>query len=65
MIINIVNNNKVTNNKKSQSLNCKTLLYSLIKDKNYTEYVSLYKNNASILDRNTNIKLFETNYELF
>jgi mannosyltransferase OCH1-like enzyme len=66
MIINIVNNNKVTNNKKSQSLNCKTLLYSLIKDKNYTKYVSLYKNNnASILDIDTNIKLFEANYELF
>lgn len=66
VIINIVNNNKVSKNKKYQSINCKTLLYSLIKGKNYTKYVTLYKNdNRSILDMETNVKLFEPIYELF
>jgi mannosyltransferase OCH1-like enzyme len=66
IIINIVNNNKASKNKKNQSINCKTLLYSLIKDKNYTKYITLYKNNhKSILDIETNVKLFEPTYELF
>jgi mannosyltransferase OCH1-like enzyme len=66
IIINIVNNNKVSKNKKHQSINCKTLLYSLIKDKNYAKYIRLYKNDQkSILDVETNIKLFEPIYELF
>jgi mannosyltransferase OCH1-like enzyme len=59
IIINLVNNNKVTKNKKYQLINSDSVLYSLIKNRNYTKYITLQKKNNNIYDIDTNTKIFE------
>ena len=62
VIINLVNNNKVTKNKKYQLLNLETILYSLINSRNYNKYISLYKNNSgNIFNISNDIKILELN----
>jgi len=59
IIINLVNNNKITKNKKYQLLNSETLLYSLIKNRNYTKYITLQKTNNNIYDITSGTKIFQ------
>jgi len=60
VIINLVNNNKVTKNNKNQLINSESILYSLITARNYTKYVSLYKNKSgSIFNISDDKKILE------
>ena len=60
VIINLVNNNKVSKKNKNQLINSELVLYSLITARNYTKYITLYKNKSgSIFNISDDKKILE------